>query len=187
MPTTKIMVIRHAEKPNGDGGPGLMQDGSQSPEALTALVGLFVPANGASPRPPLEKPNSFFASGSNSQRPKETITPLAAALNLSITTFLKGQETQLVTAAEGPFSSPGSTKRFRKSPPLSAAARTESRPNGPAIASTSSGCSISRVMGLGVSPRRRSFCCRATPLSRSAPPASARIPQFACAVQTVDG
>jgi broad specificity phosphatase PhoE len=113
MPTTKIMVIRHAEKPNGDGGPGLMQDGSQSPEALTALgwaranalVGLFVPANGASPRPPLAKPTSLFASGSNSQRPKETITPLAAALNLSITTFLKGQETQLVTAAkaaEGP-------------------------------------------------------------------------------------
>ena len=55
MPTTKIMLIRHAEKPNGDGGPGLMPDGAQNPEALTALgwtranalVGLFAPANEA--------------------------------------------------------------------------------------------------------------------------------------------
>jgi broad specificity phosphatase PhoE len=35
MPTTKIMLIRHAEKPNGDAG--LMPDGTQNPEALTAL------------------------------------------------------------------------------------------------------------------------------------------------------
>ena len=49
MPATKIMLIRHAEKPNGDGG--IMPDGAQNPEALTAtgwtranaLVGLFAP------------------------------------------------------------------------------------------------------------------------------------------------
>jgi hypothetical protein len=113
MPATKIMLIRHAEKPNGDGGPGLMPDGTQNPEALTALgwtranalVGLFAPVNGALPRPPLTRPASLFASGSQSLRPKQTIAPLAAALNLPITTFLKGQEAQMVAAvkaADGP-------------------------------------------------------------------------------------
>jgi hypothetical protein len=35
MPATKIMLIRHAEKPNGD--VGLMPDGTQNPEALTPV------------------------------------------------------------------------------------------------------------------------------------------------------
>jgi broad specificity phosphatase PhoE len=111
MPATKIMLIRHAEKPNGD--VGLMPDGAQNPEALTALgwtranalVGLFAPANEALPRPPLAKPLSLFASGSQSLRPKQTIAPLAAALNLPVATLLKGQEAQLVAAvktADGP-------------------------------------------------------------------------------------
>ena len=113
MPATKIMLLRHAEKPDGDGGPGLMPDGTQNPEALTALgwtranalVGLFASANEARPRPPLARPASLFASGSQSLRPKQTIAPLATALNLSVTTFLKGREAQLVAAvmaAEGP-------------------------------------------------------------------------------------
>ena len=113
MPTTKIMLIRHAEKPNGNGGPGLMPDGAQNSEALTALgwtranalVGLFAPANEGGPRPPLARPASLFASGSQSLRPKQTVAPLAVSLNLSVTTFLKGQEAQLVAAvkaAEGP-------------------------------------------------------------------------------------
>jgi broad specificity phosphatase PhoE len=106
MPAAKIMLIRHAEKPNGDGGPGLMPNGVENPRALTltgwkranALVGLFNPADGASPRPPLAKPRSLFASGSESLRPKQTISPLATALNLSVRSFLKGQEPQLVAA-----------------------------------------------------------------------------------------
>jgi broad specificity phosphatase PhoE len=113
MPATRIMLIRHAEKPDGDGGPGLMPDGTQNPEALTALgwaranalVGLFAPANEAAPRPPLARPASLFASESQSLRTKQTIAPLATALNLSVTTFLKGQEAQLVASAkadEGP-------------------------------------------------------------------------------------
>jgi hypothetical protein len=108
MPAAKIMLIRHAEKPNGDGGPGLMPNGAENPRALTltgwkranALVGLFNPADGALPRAPLAKPASLFASGSESLRPKQTIAPLAAALNLSIRTFLKGQEVELVAAVK---------------------------------------------------------------------------------------
>jgi hypothetical protein len=64
------------------------------------LAGLFSPADGALPRPPLAKPRSLFASGSESLRPKQTIAPLAGALNLSIRTFLKGQEVELVAAAK---------------------------------------------------------------------------------------
>jgi broad specificity phosphatase PhoE len=90
-----------------------MPDGGENPAALTAtgwkranaLVGLFNPADGALARPPLAKPVTLFASGSRSLRPKQTIAPLAAALDLSVTTFLKGQEAQLVAAAnraEGP-------------------------------------------------------------------------------------
>jgi hypothetical protein len=106
MPATKIMLIRHAEKPNGD--VGLMPDGAQNPEARTALgwtranalVGLFALANEASPRPPLARPKSLFASGSQRLRPKQTIAPLAAALDLLVTTLPKGQEAQLVAAVK---------------------------------------------------------------------------------------
>ncbi len=108
MPAAKIMLIRHAEKPEGDGGPGLMPSGVENPRALTlagwkranALVGLFNPSDGALPRPPLAKPNSLFASGSESLRPRQTVAPLAAALNLPVRTFLKGQEIELVAAAK---------------------------------------------------------------------------------------
>lgn len=107
MPAAKIMLIRHAEKPNGD-GPGLMPSGAENPRALTlagwkranALVGLFNPPDGASPKPPLAKPRSLFASGSDSLRPKQTIAPLATALNLPVRTFLKGQEPELVAAVK---------------------------------------------------------------------------------------
>jgi hypothetical protein len=108
MPAAKIMLIRHAEKPNGDGGPGFMPNGAENSRALTltgwkranALAGLFNPADGASPRPPLAKPGSLFASGSESLRPRQTIAPVATAVNLSIRTFLKAQEAQLVAAAK---------------------------------------------------------------------------------------
>ena len=108
MPAAKIMLIRHAEKPEGDSGPGLMPNGAENPRALTqagwkranALAGLFNPPDGALPRPPLARPNSLFASGSESLRPKQTLAPLAAALNLSVRTFLKGQEVELVAAVK---------------------------------------------------------------------------------------
>lgn len=112
MPAAKIMLIRHAEKPDDDRAPGVMPNGAENPRALTlngwkranALVDLFNPA-GALPRPPLAKPMSLFASGSDSPRPKQTLAPLAAALNLPVRTFLKGQEPELVAAvkkADGP-------------------------------------------------------------------------------------
>jgi broad specificity phosphatase PhoE len=102
----KIMVIRHAEKPNGE--PGVMPDGTENPEALTAtgwkraeaLVGLFDPPDGSF-APHLARPERLFASGSNSLRPRQTLAPLSEALKLAIdATFLKGQESRLVAAAK---------------------------------------------------------------------------------------
>ena len=110
MPTTKIMVIRHAEKPNGE--PGVMPDGSENPVALTAtgwkraeaLVGLFAPADGQFTDPHLATPQTIFASNASgsdeSLRPQQTITPLAKALKLAINTdYTKGGEGDLVEAA----------------------------------------------------------------------------------------
>jgi broad specificity phosphatase PhoE len=111
MPTTKIMLIRHAERPNGDGG--VMPDGTTNPEALTArgwqranaLVQLFVPPDGHFTNPDLATPRTIFASGighhSKSLRPQQTVTPLAAKLGLSInTSFPKGNESGLTQAAK---------------------------------------------------------------------------------------
>ncbi|MEC3917596.1 hypothetical protein [Nocardia sp. CDC160] len=113
-----IMIIRHAEKPTGSGKPyGITADGEQDEESLTvrgwtragALVELFDPWNSdgspASLRPGLLRPAAIYASdpGSHgSKRPEQTVTPLAAALNVKIDArFPKGQEAQLVAALSG--------------------------------------------------------------------------------------
>ena len=180
MPTTKIMLIRHAEKPNGDGGPGLMPDGAQNPEALTALgwtranalVGLFAPANEAGPRPPLARPSQPVRLG--------IAKPAAEADDRAAGRVAQPPRHDL------PEGSGGSARRCgqgrRRPGACFLAARGDSRdcdadpgPGrrrpaefGPAIASTSSGCSILGTMGLGASPRRRSSFCRGTWQSRSA-------------------
>ena len=107
MGATKIMVIRHAEKPASPptaSDPGLNPDGSVppdlGPELLTArgwararaLVDLFAPPSG--PKAPLATPQLLFASDPNSKpdddtgdegpsrRPFQTLSPLAAKLGL---------------------------------------------------------------------------------------------------------
>ena len=94
---TKIMLIRHAEKPAKDFLPhGVTENGERSKESLAvrgwqragALINLFAPANGRFPHTALAKPNFLYASkplrrkGSN--RPFETITPLAEKLDKRI-------------------------------------------------------------------------------------------------------
>ena len=106
MPAAKIMLIRHAEKPNGDAARAHAERRREpqgaDPERMEAghaLVGLFNPPDAPS-QAPLAKPMSLFASGSDSLRPKQTLAPLATALNLPIRTFLKGQEPELVAAVK---------------------------------------------------------------------------------------
>lgn len=121
-PPNTVMIIRHAEKPDGSGKPyGMTEDGDRDDESLTvrgwtragALVGLFDPRNTdgspAALRPGLSRPATIFASNPDkhgSKRPEETVTPLAAALGLKVDNrFPKGQEADLVAAlnsAPGP-------------------------------------------------------------------------------------
>lgn len=97
---SKIMIIRHAEKPEGS-DQGVMPDGSQSAEALIVqgwqrsggLVALFDPARGPLQSPELATPGAIIASWtsatSGSQRPLQTVASLAQALGLTPVTFDK--------------------------------------------------------------------------------------------------
>ena len=106
------MLIRHAEKPLGDGPPfGVTDQGVVDRESLTprgwqragALVALF---GGATARPAaadLPVPTHLFASRvgpqSSSRRPMETLQPLADRLGLTIdTTVLKADIPGLAAA-----------------------------------------------------------------------------------------
>jgi hypothetical protein len=107
---SKIMLIRHAEKPT-DALSGVSEDGNQNPEELIvrgwqragALVRFFAPAAGAFSDPRLATPDTIFASGiahhSNSLRPQHTIQPLAQLLNLTPNlSYAKGDENDLAAA-----------------------------------------------------------------------------------------
>jgi broad specificity phosphatase PhoE len=107
-----VMLLRHAEKPLGDGPPhGVTVDGALDPESLTprgwqragALVGLFVPDPSYGRGPNLPTPTRLFASqiggGSSSQRPRETLLPLSERLGLVVDSrFPKEEVGELVRA-----------------------------------------------------------------------------------------
>jgi hypothetical protein len=115
-PTTpKIMLIRHAEKP-GDPPPphGVDPDGEHDKESLIvqgwqragALAPFFAPAAGPLQSPLLATPAHLYASapgdGSKSERPLQTITPLAQRLGVQVNLdFGKGDETALAAAIAG--------------------------------------------------------------------------------------
>jgi len=102
MTTTKIMIIRHAEKPPDSGEPfGVTAEGVQDVESLIiqgwqragALACFFAPAHGPLQDAELATPQFLFASksksGGGSGRPVETITPLASKLGLTPKTHKK--------------------------------------------------------------------------------------------------
>jgi len=78
-----VFIIRHAEKPMDDKDPNLAPQGYKRASALPAL---FLPTPGSSNLPRFPRPNVLFASdpSKHSNRPIETITPLAAALHQTI-------------------------------------------------------------------------------------------------------
>ncbi len=94
-PPTKIMIIRHGEKPpnppnksgpwdvklDGESGKGksLIVPGWQRAGALNAF---FAPYQANPANPKIAKPDYIYAANPNgeSQRPCETVTPLAAWL-----------------------------------------------------------------------------------------------------------
>ncbi len=95
---SRIMLIRHGEKPDGT-SLGVDPDGSPDDEALIVrgwqraggLVALFDPARGPLQTAALGRPGTIFASQSSptkhSQRPFQTVAPLAERLGLSPVTF----------------------------------------------------------------------------------------------------
>lgn len=123
MAPTKLMIIRHAEKPGIYGGQDykgvdLKGDvaGDQGVKQLItigwqragALIALFAPPWG--PKPPLETPGFLFASnpihGSGtpqddgpSQRPYETLLPLATKLGLPIDVDYRKDDYDMMIAA----------------------------------------------------------------------------------------
>jgi len=109
MPATKIMLIRHAEKPDDKDG-GVDQKGNPDKHDLIvrgwqragALVQFF--ANPRDPNGPIMKPATIFATepttGSDSKRPLHTVTPLAKFLGIAINSAItEGSEQELVNTA----------------------------------------------------------------------------------------
>jgi hypothetical protein len=94
---TKIMLIRHGEKPAPPAPPhGIHPEGKPDKECLTvrgwqragALAGFFAPPNGSLQIPNIAKPHFLFASKplkrGGSQRAVQTLTPLADKLGIKI-------------------------------------------------------------------------------------------------------
>lgn len=112
---TKIMMIRHGEKPSNDGSVhGVDENGSHDPNELTvrgwqragALVRFFAPPNAAFSNPALATPATIFACAPNghaeSVRSEHTVEPLAKFLNKAVNLgFEKGAEDKLVRAVTG--------------------------------------------------------------------------------------
>jgi hypothetical protein len=109
MPATRIMLIRHAEKPDGNDG-GVDQKGNPDKHDLIvrgwqragALVQFF--ANPRDPNGPIRRPATLFATEPSSQtaskRPLHTMTPLAIFLGIAINTDItEGAEQDLVDQA----------------------------------------------------------------------------------------
>ena len=93
---TKIMLIRHAEKPDKDSHPyGVTRKGERSNESLQvrgwqragALIALFAPPNGHF-HASLARPKFLYASKplrrKGSRRPLQTLRPLAEKLGIEI-------------------------------------------------------------------------------------------------------
>lgn len=109
MKTYRIMVIRHAEKPNEDGSvQGVNSNGSANPQALSvlgwqragALVSFFTSFTGGGAEH-IEKPEFLFAPRPTEKAPSEralqTLQPLAGFIGKTVSTqFQKGQEADLV-------------------------------------------------------------------------------------------
>jgi len=113
MPASKIMLIRHGEKPSDDGKfIGVAANGTQDREELIvrgwqrsgALVRLLAPRDRKFVDPRLAQPSTIFASAigkhSKSLRPQHTVLELSRALKLALDLrFAKGDEADLAKAA----------------------------------------------------------------------------------------
>jgi len=112
---TKIMIIRHAEKPPSSPPPdGVNVNGDHDANSLIVrgwqraggLAVFFAPANGSMHNPGIATPQFIYATRvgkeSESERQEETVTPLIEVLKDRVAVnfdFLKGQEPQVAASA----------------------------------------------------------------------------------------
>src|SRR5436305_1233268 len=113
---TKIMIIRHGEKPSDDASiHGVDQNGQHDPTELIvrgwqragALVRLFAPPNGAFSNHALATPQAIFACGPNNHaktvRPLHTVQTLEQFVTRNIDQCVeKRDEKNVVSAAISP-------------------------------------------------------------------------------------
>jgi hypothetical protein len=108
---SKIMIVRHGEKP-GDSIHGVNVEGEHDKNELStqgwqrsgALIRFFNPVNGQFSHPALAKPNTIFAAVPSghvkSLRSEDTVRALAGSLGLRINLkHTKGEEEALVKDA----------------------------------------------------------------------------------------
>jgi len=104
----KIFLIRHAEKPD-EMHAGVSPSGAHNEKDLTvrgwqrdgALAGLFAPIGGLFKDSALATPQFLFASHSSSNRPRQTLLPLAEKLGIAINMeYGKGDEDRLAARAK---------------------------------------------------------------------------------------
>lgn len=109
---SKILAIRHAEKPSEDGKVrGVDPAGKEDPHSLStlgwqragALVRFLVPPDGCARDPRLARPDALFATAvthdSPSKRPMQTLVPLSAMLAMPIDTRHGRHEIDALLAA----------------------------------------------------------------------------------------
>lgn len=119
MACDKIMLIRHAERPDrARDSRGVSLDGRKDEESLSvrgwqragALARFFAPREGCFGHPALARPNALYACKATpndpSLRPQHTLAPLAELLGVELDRhYLHGDEAALVervVATEGP-------------------------------------------------------------------------------------
>lgn len=112
---TKVMIIRHGEKPNDNGSVhGVNERGDHDQDELSvrgwrragALVRFFAPPQGVFPHAALATPAVIFASAARghitSLRSEHTVLPLAQFLNIAVDLhYQRGDEKKLVEAVKG--------------------------------------------------------------------------------------
>jgi broad specificity phosphatase PhoE len=112
LPAEKIMLIRHAEKPDANGNLGVTVTGREDPRELSvrgwqragALLGLFAPSGEAASVLAIATPIAIFASSPspNSVRPLRTVETLAERLAIEVdASYGNGDEATLIVSAMG--------------------------------------------------------------------------------------
>jgi hypothetical protein len=95
----RVLIIRHAEKPDDEDDPHLTSRGAARAAALPSQF--WAPPTFPTKNPPLPNPDYLFATkkSSHSDRPVETVMPLSTALGLELQHHYTDKEHEELAAA----------------------------------------------------------------------------------------